>query len=320
MKNSINSVKGTEHNKTVIYIAFGYEYLLMALNSAQGLMRHNPEVSTIVASNVDPAWMPGLKDYMCSVSYQYYNEEKTANRKYKLSVNKLTEADKVIYLDCDTEITGSLEPIWHALNGADLMALPLLTPPDIDTLPEEINSSIKVSYYNGGFVAFRNNESVGRFFLDWLNNYERIGIAADQPTLAYTLNHSDLKFKPITIWFNYLYSKKYKSILKQSELSRVVVHHYLHPHFAPNVPPRLLAIHENIKKSLDKKCPDWFREEVDIFEPTYRYRSVTLKVPDKLKFYPLLRLLNSIVKSYYEKRYGGGKKLSRKKERTKLGQ
>lgn len=315
-----NIAEETEHKKTVIYIAFGYEYLLMALYSAQSLVRYNPKVETVVVSNVNPVWMPGLNDYTGSYRYLYMDEEKTANRKYKLSVNKLTEAEKVIYLDCDTEVAGSLEPLWQALDWAEIMAFPLLTPPFIDTLPDKINRSMKVSYYNGGVVAFRNNERVKLFFNNWLQNYERTGIAADQPTLAYTLNQSDLCFKPLSIWYNYLYGKKYKQMLKQKDLEKVVVHHYLHPHYAPDVPARLLRIHENIKDSLNSNCPDWFKQEVELFGPTYRYRSVNLKVPDKLKFYPLLRLLNRIVKAYYEKRYGKGRELSRKKERKRLGQ
>ncbi|MBR1648190.1 MAG: glycosyl transferase [Alphaproteobacteria bacterium] len=87
-----------------------------------------------------------------------------------LHILQKTKAEKLIYLDPDIGVFGSLKPLEKMLNKKSLLLTPHQTAPALDLqgiIDEEI-CSLKHGVYNFGFFAVNNNKE-GIRFLEWWN-------------------------------------------------------------------------------------------------------------------------------------------------------
>lgn len=78
-----------------------------------------------------------------------------------------TDVQKVLYLDADIKVYGSLEPLLAALNSASILLTPhLCAPRSIETVDTWETDLLDTGIYNGGCFGVRNCKP-GRMMLDW---------------------------------------------------------------------------------------------------------------------------------------------------------
>jgi hypothetical protein len=182
----------------VIYLAFGEAYLAMALLSFRSLRASNPQIPACIVTNVVkiapaglPGWRPELDHWL------FIEADAAINRTYKTGIHRLTPFDKTIYLDCDTLITGSLQPLFRFLDHFDV-CLRLKE----DPLPENAFGKLPVlddarlcdlPHWNGGVVAFRTAAGSAQFFENWSQAHRKFGNYRDQQSLVEAVFRSDCK-------------------------------------------------------------------------------------------------------------------------------
>jgi hypothetical protein len=171
----------------------------MALLSAQTARKYNRELPIQVITNVGDR-LPELLPFWDARTDRWTTVDDAVerNRDYKTNLGNMVEFEKAIYLDCDTLVTGGLERAWLFLDYFDLCLrthrgkqrhreLSTITLIGVDARVQDL------PHWNGGVVAFRNNEVARKFFLDWRDNFRALGVKFDQPALAKTIFESECR-------------------------------------------------------------------------------------------------------------------------------
>ena len=253
--------------KGLIYVAFGYEYLLMAAHSARTAKQSNPGLSCTVVSNLTIDKDHDIRScFDCVVELDLAHED---NRAIKTRALHYASYDKAAYLDCDTEICGDLSPMFICLDRFDII------------LKQQHGSSSKqydvapgvpghlFPYWNGGVVFFRKNERGTRFFDEWNRLFNEMGGRSDQPSLVRTVyENPDVRVLSVgSVW------NTFKSDLPQLEKQGVKINsriwHYRDANAYPNVARKILNIHREIFGAIRFHTEE---SRVDAENVAFRYR------------------------------------------------
>lgn len=283
-KSSRNQSDGT---KELIYVAFGYEYLLMAAHSANTAKENTPGCCCTVVTNLSVRIDDNIRSYFDRIIE--LDKASEDNREVKTQAIHYANCDKAVYLDCDTEVCGDLTPMFICLDRFDVI------------LKQQYGSSSKqydvgpgvpshlFPYWNGGVVFFNKNERSTRFFDEWHRLFREMGGRSDQPSLVRTVyENADVRLLSVgSVW------NTFKSDLPQLEKQGVEIKsriwHYRDANAYPDVAQKILHIHEDIFDSIR------FNKEqsrVDAEHVVFRYRVLASKWYSNPVVRPLfLRLL-----------------------------
>jgi hypothetical protein len=199
----------------VIYLAFGYEYVVQAIQSACSLKSIHPELSITIATNI-----PLKQGIPSSISYNntvigtklfdevvYIKDTDGSNRNYKTSINTYSPYKKTLFLDSDTIIKDEIISGFKIFDYADLAALyrPTASGPMVDSWTGEIHvEGLDIdtisSFYSG--VIFFNTDTTENFFDKWNEKYKLFGYKFDQFSFTHSIITSDIKFLPIPAAWN----------------------------------------------------------------------------------------------------------------------
>lgn len=179
-----------------ILVAYGFEYLVMAVNNARSIRRTNPEVSVTLVTNVPLGWQEVLaRDFD---RLEFRDEPSSANRSAKLDVFGTSRADRVLYLDADAEVRGDLTPAFRMLADHDVLIRPFDLPSKFAHAIGPGMDGQQYPQYWGGMFFFRRTDEVQRFFTRWQDRFRTAGIARDQPALARAIHDSpELRVLPM---------------------------------------------------------------------------------------------------------------------------
>lgn len=273
-------------NYELIYIAFGYEYLLMAAHSATTAINNNQGINCTLITNINIDSRK-IKDVSPFNKVIFIDKSSNLNREIKTNVTKYASADYCAYIDCDTEILGSLEPIFKCLKVFDFaMKLNAKPTPKIYEIAPGIPYNL-FSSWNGGVIFFRNNKKAQEFFKKWAELYKREGKTHDQPTLARAVFETPgLKLLTLNNFWNTL-PIDLRILRSRSKDSRIW--HYRNPNEWPKVAPAILQMHENFSVALIDPSTSLL-QEVAIVEQRYKLLSSTfyhycVKHPSLVKFF-----------------------------------
>jgi hypothetical protein len=181
-----------------VYLAFGDFFLAQALLSAKSLRFHNPYLDVLIVTNKRLTSSFVEKWSSHSIHFYYIDDKDENNRLYKTAICNFVESEKVIYLDTDTLIVGSLELAFTMLDYWDI-ALRLqegrqkhrhLANAKILSSSIEIHS---LPHWNAGVVCFRNSTKVNNFFKHWNQLYIDYDLGFDQVPLVEALFTSDVR-------------------------------------------------------------------------------------------------------------------------------
>lgn len=168
-----------------IFTSVTSNYIPKARVLAESVKRFHPEAHfTLVLSDARPVWLGtdtepfdsvlqieelGITDFRRWVFKHSVVEVCTAVKGFAFQeIFRRHSADKVIYLDPDIVVFGSLDPLVHELDRASVLLTPHQTEPEttIEAIIDNEVCSLKHGVFNLGFLAVRNS-CEGRRFIDW---------------------------------------------------------------------------------------------------------------------------------------------------------
>lgn len=199
----------------VVYLAFGYEYCIKAVNSACSLKSFHPNLDISIVTNIQISENigttvefngkkigPELFDQVIHI-----DEETQNNRNYKTSIGDYTPYEKTLFLDCDTVIQDSIVEGFNFLNYSDMacFARPLPARAMIerwegDIHVENVDIEDVSTFYSG--VFFFNKSKTKEFFRLWNSKYKEFGYRYDQFSFTNSIIESDVDFIPFPMIWN----------------------------------------------------------------------------------------------------------------------
>jgi len=239
--------------REIIYVAFGYEYLLIAAHSASSSKAHNQDIVCSVVTNVKAAASDTFRLYFDSI--HILDMDSDQNREIKTTVINYLSADECVFLDCDTEVRGDLSPMFRCLGTFDIILKLLLhpTPKDYD-----IGDGIKGEHFpvwNSGVIFFRKNEKISLFFSQWNKIFRDMGRRSDQPALARTIyENPDIRVLSVGYIWN-TFKSDIPLLQKNGGLSKTRILHYRDASKFPEIAEKILAIHHRVCTSLPENHP-----------------------------------------------------------------
>lgn len=196
--------QGQQNNNGVIYVAFGYKYLMMTAHSAVTVKQNNPGLKIAVLTNLklnkDFLWQnKKLFDHVL-----YFDLENKANRLIKTNIYEHSPFDRSLFLDCDTEVVDDVSVGFKYLDRFDLAFRPHDYPVSYKN-DYQINIGIPTkdfSHWNSGVFFFKKNEKTQAFFKTWHEAHKKFGYSMDQPSLVYAIYNNDVRVLPLNLTWN----------------------------------------------------------------------------------------------------------------------
>lgn len=279
-----------EKKRGIVYLAFGYEYLLMAAHSARTAKEFNPGIICELITNVrfDPEELDEPYRFDKVTVMERGSDE---NRYIKTSIVNYTDLEYGVYIDCDTEVRGNLDPVFGCLENFDLAIKHCSKPTRKEYEIAPGLSSQLFPEWNGGVVFFRNNARTKQLFQEWCEIFRREGKNRDQPALARAIYHSKWGGKLLSL--NAIWNTFRADIrLLQNGFSDSRIWHYRKPEEWPAVAPQIFAAHEVFQQKVAEANASM---SADIEEVGRRYRFLSSRVYRASCCHPRLR--NHFVKT-----------------------
>lgn len=228
----------------IVYVAFGYEYFLMAAYSALTARETNPGISCSVVTNLKVGTMELLRPFFDHVFEVGMRDDQ--NRLVKTSVADYAPFEKCVFMDCDTQVCGSLDPMFLCLDRYDVLLKMSARPTPKDyTVPPGVPGHLFPSW-NSGVIFFRNGPPARKLFADWHTNFVAMEKSSDQPALACALaQNSGLRVLPLTaVWNTFPSDTGFLRGFKSR------IWHYRYPDSYPKLAAAIFALHSNVSGAL----------------------------------------------------------------------
>ena len=186
----------------VLYIAFGWPYLAMALNSARTFRETNPGRGITIVTNVALPAESTIAGFDASTDHWITVEDAaTTNRSYKTSADRYTPYDRTLLLDADTVVLGDLDVPFRLLDFADVLIRP--DPKgqrrswQRDELILDVGRMGDVPSWNGGVIFFRRGDGSQDLFQRWNHGFATGPSDYDQPSLVEAVLTSQARVLPL---------------------------------------------------------------------------------------------------------------------------
>lgn len=252
-------------DKMVIYVAFGYDYLVMSMLSARSVREYNREISCLLITNqkIDRSHLYKFFDVI-----HFIDKNHDENRNFKIAAFSFAEKDKCLYLDCDTLVRGSLEPMFECLNHYDVIIKLNPRPSDKDYNVSDGIPGFLFPSWNAGVIFFRKNAAVEKLFEDWGRYFCEMKKRSDQPTLARAFfDNPEIKvLSTNSIWNTFPEEREFLRTKNVRFNSRIF--HYRNPEKFPEIAQNIIEIHRQISEQ--NANDPLLLEEIANFEKRYR--------------------------------------------------
>ena len=229
-----------QDDRGVLYVAFGWPYLLLALESMRSVRRVCPGLPIAVVTSPDltpvlPEELLGLADHWRTVDLPA--EE---NRQVKTSADQYSPFRRTVMLDADTLVVNDLRPMFAGLDhfdiGFKLNDVRLGSAGQVDKGDMLVLDGRwrvdDLPHWNGAVCLFRTSPATRDFFATWNQRFSEIGSRYDQVSLVDALFLSAVRL----ISFDYRWNSPAKSYRNSRKGPDVVIVHY-----GSDVPDEVLA-------------------------------------------------------------------------------
>jgi len=186
----------------VLYVAFGWPYLAMALNSARTFRATNPGRGITVLTNVTLPPRSMISNFDASTDHWVtVEDDESTNRLFKTSADLHSPYDKTLLLDADTVVLGPLDVPFRLLDFADVLVRPdpkgMSRPWQRDEPILDIGRMGDVPSWNSGVVFFRNGQGSRDLFHRWNEGFAARRSSYDQPALVEAVLTSQARVLPL---------------------------------------------------------------------------------------------------------------------------
>lgn len=246
----------------VLFVAFGWPYLLLALQSMRSIRETNPGLRIAVTTSPGlharlPTDLKNLADI-----WQPVDLPASRNRSVKTSADLHSPFERTVMIDADTFVVRDLSPMFDWLDHFDVGfkmndarlgsagnvakgASPVLDGRwKVDDLP----------HWNGAVCLFRRSDATRRFFELWNQRFDEMGSVYDQVSLVDALFLSPVRL----ISFDYRWNSPMKSYRNSRRGEDVVLVHY-----GSDIPSDII---EGARSDAEQLAPDLRpKEELETF-------------------------------------------------------
>ena len=265
-------MSGASVEREAIIIGYGVEYLVMALNCARSLRESNPDLNTVLITNIpiDPATIADRFDRVV-----LRDEPADRNRLVKTSLLEHATARDVIYIDADSEVVGDLSPAFLLLERFDVVLRMIAIP---------VNKAFELApgipggvfpHIHGGMFLLRDSAAARGFLAHWQRRMLESGLSRDQPALARTVyDLPELR----TIMLNAIWSAdefEADTLFTPGKHEPPRIRHYARPHKDLAVASRLRDTLETFTPALDGLSAADAALATDIARVREKYRRIT---------------------------------------------
>ncbi len=156
---SEGAMKSDSRKRGVIYVVTGSRsYIGELVSSLKSLRRYEPDLPVIVYTNFS---ISGKYNVKVEPLGDHDNPHK-----HKVSSIRRSPFEETLFLDTDTEIRSSLEPLFEELGGRDFCAA---NAHEADYLvrPPRFIAMVKEATFNTGVLLYRKTEATDRFLEKW---------------------------------------------------------------------------------------------------------------------------------------------------------
>ena len=167
-----------EINKCAIFTVCNLAYLPKALVLAETVLRYNNTMLKVYLfdkkingdfpkMDVDLVWIEDLGiEKFHQLAFKYDIIELSTSLKAYIALELFNKFEKVVFLDPDTCLFHSIEPIINDLEINSVVLTPHYTTPQVNDISESDLGMLRFGPYNLGFFAVKRTEQ-GKKFLEW---------------------------------------------------------------------------------------------------------------------------------------------------------
>lgn len=242
----IRSATEDRPEREAVVIGYGLEYLIMAINCGRSIRASNPGLFTTLVTNL-AVDAQALGDAFDRVIVR--DEPADLNRLVKTSILDHTVAEKILYVDADSEVVGDMTPFFRLLDRFDVVLRLQAVPVNkAFELAEGIPGGA-FPHYHGGAFLLRDGAAARAFLAHWQQRMLESSLNRDQPALARTVY--DLPDLRLLVVNAVLCADDFEARVlfkPKHEAPRIV--HYGEPHRRPATVRRLLDISKGLATAL----------------------------------------------------------------------
>ena len=230
----------TDDESGVLYVAFGWPYLLLALESMRTVRANCPGLQIATVSS--PDLIASLPEDLLELSdtWEAVDIPTDENRQVKTCADLHSPFGRTVMLDADTMVVQDLRPMFDWLDhfdiGFKLNDVRLGSAGNIEkgNMPV-LDGRWRVDdlpHWNGAVCLFRSSPATREFFDLWNRRFDEIGSKYDQVSLVDALFLSAARL----LSFDYRWNSPMKSFRNARKSDDVVIVHY-----GSDIPDHVLA-------------------------------------------------------------------------------
>lgn len=223
-------IDGSDRHDGVLLVAFGWPYVLLALQSVRSIRRVNPNVPIAVVTSPShfgllPESLRGLVD-----EWRIVDLAAKENRLVKTSADLHTPFERTLMIDSDTFVASDLTPMFDWLDHFDIgfklndMRLGAAGNTEKGNAPV-LGGRWRVDdlpHWNGAVCLFRRSEATRDFFSRWNDGFIALASPYDQVSLVDAIFTTSARL----ISFDYRWNSPMKSYRNPRRGDDVVIVHY----------------------------------------------------------------------------------------------
>lgn len=222
----------TDASRGIVWVAFGYGFLGMALHSARTAAQCAPSLGRALITNLP---LESAKDFDHSL-FDYINVVDGADYeafRWKLSVEQYVPWEHALFLDADIEVRRDPSPVFNVLENYPFAICPRGNPCNkTGDLWGESLANCGLREFNSGVFAFDNHDPrVKDFFSRLRTNHSQRNERIDQPSFMVTI-YQDPSFPiaPLSLEWNATNRWEEARAFVRKYPEKIGFYHYRDPH------------------------------------------------------------------------------------------
>lgn len=219
-----------------IWVAFGPDFLLMAIHSAYTFRKHNPGRGTAVVTNmtISDCRVGDVEVFDHVITVEAENKQAFC---WKLHIDSHAPFDRVIFLDADTEVRRDMSPVFNLLERYPFAICPREMPCNKPGYiwGDQLLAASGLREFNSGVFAFDGTNDEARAFFERVRTTfdernEAHGETIDQPSFTVALYQDPaFNYAPLSVEWNATNRRNEARAFIEKYPGRVGVYHYREP-------------------------------------------------------------------------------------------
>ena len=184
-----------------LYAATGAPWIREAMASVARLRSVHPDIPAVLFTNMPSVAAGAAFDEVIPVP-----DRSWVATEVKLWAVRRSPFERTVFLDTDTDVVADVSDLFAVLDRFDIAAAPTPFGRLQPNHPSDVGIPDAFPPASGGVLAFRDSPATAALFDAWWRLYqqdkERLGRAADQPSLRAALWQSECRFLSLPAEFN----------------------------------------------------------------------------------------------------------------------